>query len=115
MRAPSTALTAPILVMECLDEVTEGMDHIVKILDEYGEKISSLGDVAISDTQRLQQVIEQLPSDRAAALVRAVECISQLITESERDQDIVEILERRFKLVSDIRTHLHLALEDDSL
>lgn len=101
--------------MECLDEVAEGMDHIVKILDEYGEKISSLGNIALSDTQHLQQVIEQLPSDRAAALVRAIEYISQLITESERDQDIAEILERRFKLVSDIRTHLHLALEDDSL
>ena len=101
--------------MVCPDDVAKDIDDIAKIVDKYGEKILSLDNIALSDTQQLRQWIEQLPPERAAALVRAIEHMSQLIIESERDQDIVKILERRFKLISDIRTHLHLALEDDAL
>lgn len=111
MLAKSNPLDVLRVLMNMLDELAASMEKSALVLEKYDAKLDALNNFNVTDTQNLTQTMASLPPERAAAFVMALQAMSELLVAVEKNKDMFESIEAQFKLVADMRGHLHMALE----
>ena len=99
------------MLMSMLDELAASMEKSVLVLETYEKKLDMLNNFNITDAANLTQTVADLPPERAAAFMLAIQAMSKLLAAAERDKDVYERMVAQFKLVADMRSHLHMVLE----
>lgn len=99
------------MLMDMLDELVASMKSNMLVLEKYEEKIDALAQTNITDTENIQQVLASLPPERAAACMMAIEAMSKLLVMAEENEETFKVIAAQLKHVTDMRDHLHAALE----
>lgn len=112
MPAKSNTLDVLRVLMNMLDELAASMEKSALVLEKYDAKLDALNNFNVTDTGNMTQTMASLPPDRAAAFVMAIGAMSSLLTAAERNEAEPET---QFTLVAYMRSHLHMALEGESV
>ena len=90
-------------------------ERLLSMSKKYEDRMKRFDDVEISNQDAVKQILEELPSERASALVVALMDLSELApTDSHDMKKAVAQVENYFELLKKIRANLHTALDEES-
>ena len=101
------------VLTEAFDDMYEGMTRLIALSDKYKKKLEPFNDIGIYDQDSITKMLEELPPNRASALVLALVDMSDIVPDEQSVEKNAELVTDYMETLSRIRANLHEAMGDE--
>ena len=107
-----TVLDLARILLDAFDDIHDSFEGIMTRFKGYHDRLESLPSADVPDPNMIKKLLEELPQERATALMAAFMALPKLVPSNDDDiKEKTKELEEQINMIESIRSNLHTALD----